>query len=183
MWLASKSPRRQEILRAADISFQLLDIQVEEDFPDDMAAEKVASFLAQKKAVEAITLVPADHTVLTADSVVILDNVIYGKAESREEAFEMIRVLSGRQHLVITGVCLMRGDQKLVFDDHTKVWLEPMTDDEIYFYIEKEKPFDKAGAYGIQDWIGWVKVSRIEGSFANVMGLPVHKVYQALQQW
>lgn len=183
VYLASKSPRRQDILRAAGIPFELLAVDVEETFPDDMPVEEVPEYLARKKAEAAILLTHDDHVVLTADSIVILDNVIFGKPADQEEAMKMLRLLSGRHHLVITGVFIGNRKKAISFSSYTSVWMEPMTDEEIAFYISHYQPFDKAGSYGIQDWLGWTKISRIEGSYANVMGLPIDQIYKELKEW
>jgi septum formation protein len=183
LYLASKSPRRQELLRSADIGFKLLDIDVEETYPDELPVEEVPLFLAKKKAEAALPLLSGNSLVLAADSVVILDHMIYGKPTSPEEAISMIGLLAGRQHLVVTGVFIGNHSKSVGFSEHTNVWIDQMTEPEIKYYVETRMPLDKAGAYGIQDWIGWTKVSRIEGSFANVMGLPIHKVYSVLRDW
>ena len=183
VFLASKSPRRQDLLREAGIDFQLINVEVEEDFPGDMDVKLVPEFLARKKAEAAVSQLKPGHVILAADSVVILDNIIYNKAETRPEAIEMISQLAGHKHLVITGVYLCDDEKSLGFAEHTYVWMDSMSLAEIEYYVDTEKPFDKAGAYGIQDWIGWTKVSRIEGSYANVMGLPVHRVYRELSKW
>lgn len=182
-YLASKSPRRQELLRSADIAFKLLDIDVEETYPDELPAEDVPLFLAQKKAEAALPILPDNSLVIAADSVVIFDHLIYGKPTSPEEAQAMIALLAGHQHLVVTGVFIGNKEKSVSFSDHTIVWIDAMTEEEIRYYVDTRMPLDKAGAYGIQDWIGWTKVSRIEGSFANVMGLPIHRVYHTLNTW
>lgn len=181
--LASKSPRRQELLKAAGIVFETIEVDVEEDFPDDMDVEKVPEFLARKKAEAAVPLINDNQIILSADSVVILDNKIYGKPGDREHAIDMITSLAGEKHLVITGVFLCDKHNGLGFSEYTYVWIDEMTRQEIEFYVDQYKPYDKAGSYGIQDWIGWAKVSRIEGSYANVMGLPVQRVYEELGKW
>jgi septum formation protein len=183
LFLASKSPRRQELLKAAGIPFQLIDVDVEENHPPDMEVEDIPEYLARKKATAAIPLVDKDSLVLAADSVVILNNLIYGKPANADEAKEMIAALAGKHHLVITGVFIGNHSKGIGFSDFTSVWLDEMSLEEISYYVDNFPPLDKAGAYGIQDWIGWAKVSRIEGSYANVMGLPVHKVYKELVEW
>lgn len=183
LFLASKSPRRQELLSSAGIKYTLLNVDVEEIHPDDMDIEDVPEYLARLKAEAAIPQLNNNDLVLAADSVVILDDRIYGKPTSEEEAIEMISALSGRQHLVITGVFIGNHKHGEGFSDFTSVWLNPMTKEEIQFYVRECSPLDKAGAYGIQDWIGWTKVKRIEGSYANVIGLPIHKVYEVLSTW
>lgn len=183
LFLASKSPRRQELLSSTGIEFNLIDVDVEEIHPDDMDIEDVPEYLARLKAEAAIPLLKHDELVIAADSVVILEDRIYGKPASEEEAIEMITALAGKHHLVITGVFIGNHHRGEGFSDFTSVWLAPMTPEEIAYYVRECSPMDKAGSYGIQDWIGWAKVSRIEGSFANVMGLPVHKVYDVLANW
>lgn len=183
LFLASKSPRRQELLKAAGIDFRLLDIDVPEDFPPEMVVEDIPEYLARKKAEAAIPLIEKDSLVLTADSVVILNNMIFGKPANEDEAIDMISALEGRHHLVITGVFIGNHLKGISFSDYTSVWIEPMTPEEVQYYVKTFPPMDKAGSYGIQDWIGWAKVSRIEGSYANVMGLPIHKVYDRLKHW
>ena len=181
--LASKSPRRQELLRWAGIDFKLIDVDVEENYPEEMEVEKVPEFLARKKAEAAKSLLEPGHLILAADSVVIMDGVIFGKPVDKDHAMEMIANLAGHRHLVITGVFICGSKKELGFSDHTYVWIEAMSKDEIEYYIDHFLPLDKAGSYGIQDWIGWAKVSRIEGSYANVMGLPVQRVYEVLHGW
>ena len=181
--LASKSPRRQELLRAAGIDFKLIDVDVEENYPEDMNVELVPEYLARKKAEAAIPLIQPDHLILAADSVVIMEGIIYGKPVDRTHAIEMIHTLAGHRHLVITGVFLCNSAKGVGFSEYTYVWIEPMSADEIEYYVDHFLPLDKAGSYGIQDWIGWAKVSRVEGSYANVMGLPVQRVYEELRQW
>lgn len=183
VYLASKSPRRQDLLRSAGIHYQLIDIDIAEDYPEEMEVEDVPLFLARKKAEAAIPLIPQDSLVLAADSIVIVDNRVFGKPANETEAFDMISQLAGRHHLVITGVFIGNSSRGIGFSDYTSVWLSPMSVAEIDYYVKTFPPLDKAGAYGIQDWIGWAKISRIEGSYANVMGLPVHKVYDTLATW
>lgn len=181
--LASKSPRRQELLKAAGIEFTTIEIEVEEVYPDDMELENVPEFLARIKAEAAMSFLKEDQLILAADSVVIMNGEIYGKPGDREHAIEMISNLSGHKHLVITGVFLCDHHNGVGFSDYTYVWFDNISPEEIEYYVDQFKPFDKAGAYGIQDWIGWAKVSRIEGSYANVMGLPVQRVYEELIKW
>ncbi len=183
LYLASKSPRRQELLRNAAIQFDLIELDVAEDYPEDMVAEDVPEYLARKKAEAAIPLIHDDHLILAADSIVILDNTVFGKPLDADEAARMLRLLAGRHHLVITGVFIGNRKKAVSFSSYTNVWIEKMTEEEIWDYIYTESPLDKAGAYGIQDWIGWAKVSRVEGSYANVMGLPVQQVYETLKNW
>ncbi|MFM7152923.1 MAG: Maf family nucleotide pyrophosphatase [Bacteroidota bacterium] len=181
--LASKSPRRSQLLREAGFDFTVQTFDVDESFPADMPCEDVAPWLAQKKAQAAAHLIQDKEIILSADSVVILDNRIFNKPENEAEAFSMLRALSGRQHLVVTGVCLLSKERELVTAGHTKVWFAPLSDEEIRYYIATWQPFDKAGSYGAQDWIGHCKITRIEGTFQNVMGLPVDLVYAALAEF
>ncbi len=181
--LASKSPRRAELLRGLGLDFSVSTKTTEETYPDELPLEEVAGFLSKKK-VEAFknNLKPND-LVITADTVVILEGRILGKPKDKQEAFEMLAALSGSEHQVITGVSLMDNKKKITFQDVVKVYFNTLSNEEIYHYINNSKPFDKAGAYGIQEWIGYVAVQRIEGSFYTVMGLPVHRVYQELKKW
>ncbi len=183
LYLASKSPRRQDLLRSASISFELLDIDVEEIYPPEMAIEDIPEYLARKKAEAAIPFIKNDGLVLTADSIVVLHDTVFGKPFDATEARKMLSLLAGQHHLVITGVFIGNHSQGISFSDYTSVWLEDMTPEEIDYYVDTYAPLDKAGSYGIQDWLGWTKVSRVEGSFANVMGLPVHRVYEVLKNW
>lgn len=180
--LASKSPRRRALLDAAHVDYELLEIDVDESFPGDIPVDEVAEYLALKKAKEAIKLRP-EKIILTADSVVIQNGQIYEKPADRDDALHIIRQLAGKTHYVITGVCLISKDSTVSFADRADVWMEEMTDTEIEFYVDEFHPFDKAGAYGIQDWIGVTKVKRIHGSYHTIMGLPVHRVYSALRAW
>ena len=181
--LASKSPRRSQLLREAGFDFTVQTFDVDESFSPDMLCEEVAPWLAQKKAQAAAHLIQDKEIVLSADSVVILDNTIYNKPADEAEAFSMLRDLSGRQHLVVTGVCLLSKEREIVTAGHTKVWFAPLSDEEIRYYIHNWQPYDKAGSYGAQDWIGHCKITRIEGTFQNVMGLPVDLVYAALEEF
>ena len=180
--LASKSPRRSQLLREAGFDFTVQTFDVDESFPADMPVEDVAPWLAQRKAQAAAHLIQDQEIILAADSVVILDGVIYNKPEDYADAFRMLRLLSGRQHTVITGVCLLAKEQEKLLAGVTQVWFAELSDAEIDYYIRTCTPFDKAGSYGAQDWIGHCKITRIEGTFQNVMGLPVDLVYAALQE-
>ena len=179
--LASKSPRRSQLLREAGFTFSVQTLDVNEDFPPEMPVEDVAAYLARRKALASAIFIEDREIILSADSVVIIDGRIYNKPADYDEAFQMIRLLSGRQHSVITGVCLLSAEQERAFSDRTEVHFDELTDEEIDYYIRTCRPFDKAGAYGVQEWIGLCKIQRIEGSYANVMGLPVHLVYKELQ--
>ncbi len=181
--LASKSPRRSQLLREAGFDFSVQAFDTDEAFPADMPPEEVAPWLAQKKAQAARQLLQNREVVLAADSVVILDGEIFNKPADYAEAFRMIHTLSGKQHTVVTGVCLLSKEKEVVLAGRTKVWFAALSDAEIDYYIRTCAPFDKAGAYGAQDWIGHCKITRIEGTFQNVMGLPVDLVYAALAEF
>lgn len=181
--LASKSPRRQELLKAAGIDFATIDVDVAEIYPDDMEPENVPEFLARKKAEAAVPHLKDGQLILAADSVVILNGEIFGKPADRQQAIDMITQLAGHKHLVVTGVFMCDKHDGIGFSEYTHVWFDAMSSDEIEYYVDEFKPFDKAGGYGIQEWIGWAKVSRIEGSYANVMGLPVQRIYEELDNW
>lgn len=181
--LASKSPRRSQLLREAGFDFTVRAFDVEEDFPPGMPAAEVAAFLAQKKARAGEALLGERDILLAADSIVVLDDVIYGKPADYDDAFRILRALSGREHTVFTGVCLLAREREKTFTGVSKVLFGDLSDAEIDFYLRAFQPYDKAGAYGVQDWIGLCKVIRLEGTYANVMGLPVDLVYAALQEF
>lgn len=180
--LASKSPRRQELLRQAGIPFIIQTKDTDEDFPADMPVNMVARFLAEKKA-EAFSAHSEDHIILTADTTVVVEEMVLNKPADAKEAAEMLRMLSGRSHRVISAACILHRQQGISFDDTTEVFFRQLTNSEIEHYIQEYKPFDKAGSYGIQEWIGLIGIEKIIGSFYTVMGLPVHKVYQHLQKF
>ena len=180
--LASTSPRRQYLMSEAGFDFQIRKPDVEESFPDTMPVEEVAVYLAVKKANsfrESIT----NEIVIAADTVVILGDDILNKPADRKEAIAMLSELSGKTHVVITGVCMLSREKVRSFQDHTEVTFKTLDAAEIEYYVDAYKPYDKAGAYGAQDWIGMVAVHRINGSYFNVMGLPIHRVYQELVNW
>ena len=177
--LASGSPRRRQLLAEAGFAFTIETRPTDELFPDDMPVDEVAEFLARQKAAE-FTADLGQRLVLCADTVVILDDQILNKPTDAAHAHQMLRSLSGRAHRVRTGVCLLSPDGITSFTDEATVHFADLTDEEIDYYIRVCQPFDKAGAYGAQDFIGLVGVTRLEGSFYTVMGLPTHRVYQAL---
>lgn len=166
-------------MEAAKIPFEILEVDVDEIYPKDLPINEVPEYLARLKAKAAASIVKAG-ILITADTVVIFDNKILGKPKDAIEAKKMIRNLSGKVHIVITGVCIVENGEMQSFSNLSKVTLHDLTDHEIDFYIKEFKPFDKAGSYGIQDWIGWVKIKSIEGSYANVMGLPIDQLYHLL---
>lgn len=180
--LASSSPRRQYLMTEAGFTFSIEKPDVDESFPADMPVDQVAKYLAAKKA-EYFRLNLQDQIIVTADTVVILFNKILNKPLDRAEACEMLSALSGRTHIVMTGVCIISKEKEESFDDTTEVTFQSLTKDEIEYYVDQYKPYDKAGAYGAQDWIGMVAIKKISGSYFNVMGLPIHKVYEHLKHW
>jgi len=179
--LASKSPRRRQLLEQAGFHFEVKTQDTPEDYPDTLPAEQVAPYLAEKKAAAAAGLIGEGEVLLTADSVVILNGKIYEKPQDRADAQRILRELSGQKHRVVTGVCLMNEVGKRVFSGVSDVQFDVLTDEEINHYIDTYQPYDKAGSYAIQEWIGLCKISKIEGTYANIMGLPVDLVYRELQ--
>ena len=181
--LASASPRRRELLAACDLDFVLAEkFECEELYPADLAAEKVAEYLSQLKSNAYPHPLCEGDILLTADTVVILGDKILGKPHSKEEAVEMISSLSGATHKVVTGVTLRTAEQTISFSAESLVSFRTLDTEEIAYYVEKYRPMDKAGAYGIQEWIGYTAIDRIEGSFYNVMGLPVQRLYSTLKE-
>ena len=180
--LASSSPRRQYLMREAGFTFEVEKPDVDESFPDTLPVEQVARYLALKKA-EYFRSNLHNEVIVTADTVVILKGSILNKPADKQEAIYMLTQLSGNTHLVMTGVCILSAEKEESFDDTTEVTFNSLSAEEIEFYVEQYKPFDKAGAYGAQDWIGMVAIQKISGSYFNVMGLPMHKVYQHLMAW
>jgi len=179
--LASQSPRRQQLLQQAGFTFEVKALPIDESFPEDMPVGEVAAFLARRKAHAARGLIAGDEVLLAADSVVILGDTIYNKPENAEDARRILRALSGRMHRVITGVCLLSKDKERVFSGESRVHFAELSEEEIDYYIQTCQPFDKAGAYAIQEWIGLCKIDRIEGTYANIMGLPVDLVYREME--
>jgi septum formation protein len=178
--LASGSPRRQEILAQAGFKFEIIVRPTTEHFSENELLEKVPEILAKKKA-EQFAEIGEDTIVISADTVVIANQIILNKPQNRQEAIEMLTLLQNNTHKVVTGVCIKNGDNYDVFSDTTEVRFSPISNAEIEYYIEAYKPFDKAGAYGVQEFIGMIGIDKIEGSFYTVMGLPIHKVYQKLK--
>ena len=177
--LASKSPRRQELLRLMDINFRVVLKDVDESYPADLLPEQIAVYIAKKKA-KAFDEDVNNEIVLTADTIVCVDDQILGKPESLNGAKEMLRLLSGKMHRVITGVCLLHNHQYQSFYDISEVYFRKLKDKEINSYVNKYQPLDKAGSYGIQERIGLIGIERINGSYTNVVGLPTEKLYNEL---
>jgi septum formation protein len=179
--LASKSPRRQELLRQMNVNFRVVLKEVDESYPEDLSPEQVAVYIARKKA-EAYDGTLGNEAVLTADTIVCIDDLILGKPENSAHAVEMLKLLSGRVHKVITGVCILYKQEYNLFHDVSQVFFRKLTHEEITTYVDKYQPMDKAGSYGIQEWVGVTGIQRIEGSYTNVVGLPTEKVYQQLMR-
>ena len=178
---ASNSPRREELLRGIDIDFEIKVLpNIDESYPLDLPVEEVAEFVAQMKAKSYISILKEDELLITADTVVVLDGTIYGKPINKKDAAEMLRSLSGRTHRVISGVCLTSITKQTSFSVASDVEFEQLTVEEIEYYIERYSPFDKAGSYGVQEWIGYIGVKHINGSYFNIMGLPIQRLYREL---
>lgn len=182
--LASNSPRRRELLSGIDLVYEVHTIpEIDESYPADLPHVDVPDYLARKKAAAYHDLMGEETLLLTADTVVILGDRILGKPADKEEAKQMLRDLSGKTHRVVTGVCLTSKAKQVCFSDTAHVTFGELSHEEIDSYVERYNPMDKAGAYGVQEWIGYVGVERIEGSYFNVMGLPIYKVYRALKEF
>lgn len=180
--LASQSPRRKQLLEWAEIPFDIMVKSTSEDYPPGLHPEEIAVHIARQKANAVQEQLPGDQTILAADTIVVLGENIIGKPVHREEAVSILFALSGEKHKVITGVVARKGQKEISFADITEVEFHKLTLEQIEFYVDKYKPYDKAGAYAIQEWIGVVGIKSINGDFYNVMGLPVSKVVRALQQ-
>ncbi|HHN48409.1 MAG TPA: septum formation protein Maf [Bacteroidales bacterium] len=179
--LGSKSPRRQHLLRKLGLKFHVLTRQIEEDYPMDLIREQIPLYLCERKSKAFNDVLTDDQTVLiTADTIVWINNMNIGKPGNEQEAAEILSLLSGERHEVLTGVCLRSKSKAYSFYVCSEVFFNPLRDAEIDYYIKHYKPYDKAGAYGIQEWIGYIGIDRINGSFYNVMGLPVQRLYNEL---
>lgn len=182
--LASNSPRRKELLAGLDIPFDVRVIDgIDESFPHDLLTKDIAGYIAKKKADAYQQTMADDELIITADTIVILGQKVMGKPKDAAEAVGMLQELSGHTHQVITGVCLTTKEKQVNFSVETDVTFKTLTDEEIRYYVEHYRPFDKAGAYGIQEWIGHVGVTGMNGSYFNVMGLPVQRIYEALRMF
>lgn len=182
--LGSKSPRRQDLLKALGLHYTMVDIDVEEVYPPHLQAAEIARYLCELKA-DAFdnALLQKDSILITADTIVWLDGKYIGKPSGKEDAIEMLKQLSGKQHSVFSGICLKSSKQKVVFHSHTLVKFRELAMDEIEYYVNHHKPYDKAGSYGIQDWIGYIGITGIEGCYYNVMGFPVEMFYEQLTKF
>ena len=182
--LASNSPRRRELLSGLDLDFEVKVLpDIQENYPADLPTAEIPSFIAAEKAAAYLDLMDDRDLIITADTVVVLGSEVLGKPADLGDACRMLRELSGRTHQVITGVCLMTKKKKHCFSVTTDVTFKELTTDEIDYYVEKYQPLDKAGAYGIQEWIGYIGVTGIDGSYFNVMGLPVQRIYSELSRF
>ena len=182
--LASKSPRRQELLRGMGVEFSIMTKETDESFPAEMPLDEVPKYLSLQKSL-AFTddELPTDYLLITSDTVVICEGEILGKPKDKEDAERMLRLLSGKTHHVVTGVTVRSAQKTESFGVRSNVTFAELDEEEINYYIEHCKPYDKAGAYGIQEWIGYVGISGLEGSFYNVMGLPTRRLYQCLKSF
>ena len=181
--LASKSPRRQELLLSLGIDFIVMENDSEEIFPENLTKEEIPVFLAEQKANYFLKKLKENDLLITADTIVWVNGEVLGKPIDKNEAFEMLQKLSGIEHQVITGVCLSSIHKQRTFFSVSNVMFKQLSRAEIEYYITEFKPFDKAGAYGIQEWIGYIGITHIEGSFYNVMGLPVQQLYSEIQNF
>lgn len=178
--LASKSPRRQSLLKELGIDFEIKTKEVEEIFPPELKREQVAVYLSELKAKAFSEDLKEKDLVITSDTIVCLGEEIIGKPTDRQDAIDMLGKLSGNKHEVITAVTLLSNQKKKTFYEVTEVYFKALSSSEIEYYIDNYKPFDKAGSYGIQEWIGYIAIEKINGSYFNVMGLPVKRVYEEL---
>ncbi len=179
--LGSKSPRRQALIQELGFPVEIRTKEVEEIYPESLVPTDVPEYLAKLKAAPLVDQLLEHEVLVTSDTIVILNNEVLGKPKDANDAKEMLSRLSGNTHSVITGVCLTSNEKQLSFSSHTKVFFSELSSEEIDHYIEKHQPFDKAGSYGIQEWIGYIGVSKIEGCYYNVMGLPLHDLYASLK--
>ena len=179
--LASQSPRRQQLLSDLGLKFTVQSMNVEEEFPPGLDMTQVPVYLAELKAMAFLPQLTSDQLVITADTIVWFNGHVMNKPIDYQDAFRMLSDLSDKKHQVITGVCLLTTDKRVSFYTSTDVWFKHLSDKEIHYYLDHYRPYDKAGAYGIQEWIGYIGIHHIEGSFFNVMGLPVQSLYEHLK--
>ena len=179
--LGSGSPRRQNFFRELDIDFRIEVREIEETYPSELRGSEITDYLAQLKA-SAFTELQENDMVITSDTIVWMNNKAIGKPIDYEDAYKMLENLSGHMHEVITSVCFTTKNFQRTITDTTKVWFKELTHDEITFYLKNYRPYDKAGSYGIQEWIGYIAIERLDGSYFNVMGLPTRLVYKTLME-
>jgi septum formation protein len=182
--LASQSPRRYDLLRGLDIPFVVKVIpNVDESFPDGLTAGEIPTYVAKKKADAYQSLLTNKTILITADTIVWIEDHVLGKPTNESDAIQMLQQLSGKTHHVFTGVCIRSAQKQVVFIADSEVRFAELTDEEIRYYVGNYHPIDKAGSYGVQEWIGYIAVESIHGSFYNVMGLPIHQLYEELKKW
>ena len=183
IFLASNSPRRKELLSGLGIPFEVrVNGDIDESYPSDLPPEAIPLHISRKKAAAYLQTMSADELIITADTVVVGSGEILGKPVDASDAHRMLRLLSGTTHQVITGVCLTTTDHQVAFSVTTDVTFKDLSDEEIHYYIDHYRPYDKAGAYGIQEWIGYIGVTGLHGSYFNVMGLPIQRIYEELRK-
>lgn len=179
--LASGSPRRRELMAGLGVNYEVRILpDVDESYPDTLQGEEIPLYIVKEKADAYIPMMQPDELIITADTIVWLDGKVLGKPRDREDALQMLRTMSGRTHEVFTGVCITTTDWQRSFTAQTEVRFATLSEDEIIYYVDNFKPMDKAGAYGVQEWIGFIGVENISGSYYNIMGLPVQKLYREL---
>ncbi len=179
--LASGSPRRRELMAGLGVNYEVRILpDVDESYPDTLQGEEIPLYIAKEKADAYIPMMQPNELIITADTIVWLDGKVLGKLRDREDALQMLRTMSGRTHEVFTGVCITTTDWQRSFTAQTEVRFATLSEDEIIYYVDNFKPMDKAGAYGVQEWIGFIGVENISGSYYNIMGLPVQKLYREL---
>lgn len=181
--LASKSPRRQELLKGLCIDFEIRTKDIDESYPNHLQEAEIPSFISEKKAAAFADDLEADELLITSDTVVCLNGKVLEKPKSLDEGKQMLRELSGQTHTVYSAVCLLDTEKKIVFCDQTEVTFKPLDEEEIEFYINQFQPLDKAGAYGVQEWIGYIAIQKMTGSYYTVMGMPMHWLYDELKKW
>ncbi len=182
--LASKSPRRQQLLKEVGINFRLITKNgIKEEYPDNLVKEEIAIFLSKLKAKAFVNELKANTILITADTIVCNNNIVLGKPKDYNDAINIISSLSGKQHTVITGMCLTSLNKQKSFYSSTEVFFKNLSFEEIDYYVKNYKPYDKAGAYGIQEWIGYIGIEKIIGSYFNVVGLPIQKLYEELMKF
>ncbi len=179
--LASASPRRKQLLKQAEVPFEVLVSNCDEAFPEGIANEQVPVYIAQQKALAVRSLCQPNQTIIAADTIVVVGDIILGKPKDAKDALAILQQLNGTMHKVITGVCIIKNNEIISFNDTTDVHFNTLSTEQLQYYIDNYKPYDKAGAYAIQEWIGVVGIQKINGCFYNVMGLPVSKVLAVIQ--
>jgi len=180
--LASRSPRRSQLLQWAEVNFEVVTLDTDESFPSHLSVEDTSIFIAQKKATAVQDISAPGRVILAADTIVVWQDKIIGKPKDRADAIEILHLLSGSSHKVITGVVILKDKKEIAFADVTTVVFHFITSEQIAYYVDHYKPYDKAGAYAIQEWIGVIGIKSIQGDFYNVMGLPVSRVVRALKE-